>query len=124
MADEESTRAPLKVTFEQSGGFAGLLKGCVLDADELPADAGAELRRLVAASGLDVSREDVSREDLSREDLSREDLSRGARDRRQIAITIERGGERVAIVCDDGCTPEGARPLVAFLAARAKPVRP
>ena len=119
MADEESTRAPLKVTFEQSGGFAGLLKGCVLDADELPADAGAELRRLVAASGLDVSREDVSREDLSREDLSR-----GARDRRQIAITIERGGERVEIVCDDGCTPEGARPLVAFLAARARPQRP
>ena len=109
MADEESTRAPLKVTFEQSGGFAGLVKGCCLDADALPADESAELRRLVAASGLDVSRED---------------LSRGARDRRQIAITIERGGERVAIVCDDGCTPEGARPLVAFLAARARPVRP
>ena len=109
MADEESTRAPLKVTFEQSGGFAGLLKGCVIDADALPADESAELRRLVAASGLNVSCED---------------LSRGARDRRQLAITIERGGERVAIVCDDGCTPEGARPLVAFLAARAKPVRP
>lgn len=109
MADKESTRASLKVTFEQSGGFAGLVKGCMLDADALPADESAELRRLVAASGLDVSRED---------------LSRGARDRRQIAITIERGGERVAIVCDDGCTPEGARPLVAFLAARAKPVRP
>ena len=109
MADEESTRAPLKVTFEQSGGFAGLIKGCVLDADELPPDVAAELRRLVAASGLDVSRED---------------LSRDARDRRQLAITIDRGGERVTIVCDDGCTPEGARPLVAFLAARAKPVRP
>ena len=109
MADEESTRAPLKVTFEQSGGFAGLLKGCVLDADALPADESAELRRLVASSGLDVSREE---------------LSRGARDRRQIAITIDRGGERVEIVCDDGSTPEGARPLVAFLAARARPQRP
>jgi hypothetical protein len=109
MADEESTRPPLKVTFEQSGGFAGLVKGCVLSADELPADVAAELHRLVASSGLDVSRED---------------LSRGARDRRQIAITIDRGGERVAIVCDDGCTPEGARPLVAFLAARARPQRP
>ena len=109
MADEESTRAPLKVTFEQSGGFAGLVKGCVLDADALPADESAELRRLVASSGLDVSTED---------------LSRGARDRRQLAITIDRGGERVEIVCDDGCTPEGARPLVAFLAARARPQRP
>lgn len=109
MADDESPRAPLKVSFEQSGGFAGLVKGCVLDAGELPADESAELRRLVASSGLDVSSED---------------LSRGARDRRQIAITIDRGGERVAIVCDDGCTPEGARPLVAFLAARARPQRP
>ena len=36
----------LRVSFEQSGGFAGLLKGCVLDADELPADESAELRRL------------------------------------------------------------------------------
>ncbi len=109
MAGEESTRAPLKVAFEQSGGFAGLVKGCVLDADELPADESAELHRLVASSGLDVSTED---------------LSRGARDRRQIAITIERGGERVELVCDDGSTPEGARPLVAFLAARARPQRP
>ncbi len=109
MADVESPRAPLKVTFEQSGGFAGLVKGCVLDADALPADESAELRRLVAASGLETSSKVTSR---------------GARDRRQLAITIDRGGERVAIVCDDGCTPEGARPLVAFLAARAKPVRP
>lgn len=99
----------LRVSFEQSGGFAGLLKGCVLDADELPPDVAAELRRLVAASGLETSSEVTSR---------------GTRDRRQLAITIDRGGERVAIVCDDGCTPEGARPLVAFLAARAKPVRP
>ena len=70
MADEESTRAPLKVTFEQSGGFAGLVKGCVLDADALPADESAELRRLVAASGLETSSKVTSR---------------GARDRRQLA---------------------------------------
>ncbi len=109
MADRESPRAPLKVAFVQSGGFAGLVKGCSLDADELGPDAGAELRRLVASSGLDVSTEA---------------FSRGACDRRQIAITIERGGKRVEIVCDDGSTPEGARPLVAFLAARARPQRP
>jgi len=109
MADDESPPAPLKVAFEQSGGFAGLVKGCRLDADELPPDAGAELRRLVATSGLDVSMEATSR---------------GARDRRRIAITIERGGERVEIVCDDGSTPEGARSLVAFLAARARTQRP
>jgi hypothetical protein len=46
------------------------------------------------------------------------------RDRRQIAIEIDRAGETVRVVCDDGCTPESVRPLVAFLAARAKPVRP
>jgi hypothetical protein len=105
----EPAAPKLRVSFEQSGGFAGLLKSCVLDADELPADESAELRRLVAASGLETSSEAASR---------------GMRDRRQLAITIDRGGERVEIVCDDGSTPEDARPLVAFLVARAKPVRP
>jgi hypothetical protein len=109
MADDESLPPPLKVAFEQSGGFAGLVKGCVLDAGALPADESAELRRLVAASGLVVS--SAAR-------------SRGVHDRRQYAITIERGGKCVEIVCDDGCTPETARPLVAFLAARARPQRP
>jgi hypothetical protein len=113
MADDGRSPEPaaptLRVSFEQSGGFAGLLKGCVLDADELPAAESAELRRLVAASGLETSSEVTSR---------------GMRDRRQLAITIDRGGETVRVACDDGCTPERARPLVAFLAARAKPVRP
>jgi len=107
--EQQPEPAKLRVSFEQSGGFAGLLKGCVLEADELPADEGAELRRLVVASGLKTSAETASP---------------GMRDRRQLTITIDRGGERVEIVCDDGCTPEEARPLVAFLAARAKPVRP
>jgi hypothetical protein len=105
----EPAAPTLRVSFEQSGGLAGLLKGCMLDADELPADESAELRRLVAASGLETSSEATSR---------------GTRDRRQLAITIDRGGERIEIVCDDGSTPEDARPLVAFLAARSRPQRP
>lgn len=111
MADAGETAEParLRVSFEQSGGFAGLVKGCVLDAGKLPAEEAAELRRLVAASGLETSSEATSR---------------GMRDRRQIAIEIDRAGETVRVVCDDGCTPENVRPLVAFLAARAKPVRP
>jgi hypothetical protein len=109
MADDEAPRPTLRVSFEQSGGFAGLVKGCILDAEGLAPDAGAELRRLVAASGLETSIRSVSP---------------GTCDRRQYAILIERGGERVELVCDDGSTPEGARPLVAFLAARARPQRP
>ena len=113
MADDGRSAEPatptLRVSFEQSGGFAGLVKGCVLDAGTLPADVAAELRSLVASSGLDASSEVHSR---------------GACDRRQYAITIDRGGKCVEIVCDDGCTPETARPLVAFLAARARPQRP
>ncbi len=26
----------MKVTFQQSGGFAGLIRGCILDTDSLP----------------------------------------------------------------------------------------
>ena len=109
MADVDSPRPALKVVFEQSGGFAGLVKGCSLDADELAPDDAAELQRLVALSGLSASSAVITP---------------GARDRRQYAITIERGGERVEIVCDDGSAPEGARALVAGLAPRARPQRP
>ena len=44
----EPAAPTLRVSFEQSGGFAGLLKGCVLDANELPADESAELTEVLA----------------------------------------------------------------------------
>jgi hypothetical protein len=96
----------MKITFLESGGFAGGLRGCRLDAAGLsPADL-ATLERLVAASGLDSSGER---------------FAPGGRDRRQFDLAIEAAGRVVRVSCDESSLPDPARPLVEFLAARATP---
>lgn len=101
--------AAVRVAFTQSGGFAGLVRGCTLDAAALEPAERDEFERLVAESGLDASVEATAP---------------GSRDRRQYAIEIERGATRVRVVCDDATLPAPARPLVAFLVARARPITP
>ena len=96
----------MKITFLQSGGFAGMLKGCTIDTADLAADERQELESLIAASGLTES-------------LER--FSSAGRDLRQYEIVIEQHATVHRIVCDDRSVPESARPLVAFLAARARP---
>jgi hypothetical protein len=96
----------MKITFLESGGFAGGLRGCRLDAAGLsPADL-ATLEQLVAASGLDASSKR---------------FSSSGRDRRQYDLAIEAAGRVVRVSCDESGLPAEARPLVEFLAARARP---
>ena len=97
------------VEFTQSGGFAGLVKGCTLDAAAMEAETRAEFERLVAGSGLEASCEA---------------LSPSARDRKRYSIAITRSGTTVTVVCDDATLPPEARDLLAYLAARARPVTP
>ena len=99
----------MKITFRQSGGFMGLVRGCTVDTSTLAADEQSRVEALVEASTLTAS-------------FSRQ--SRGGRDRRQYEITIEHAAAHVHVVCDDGCLPEPARPLVAYLAGCARPVAP
>jgi hypothetical protein len=99
----------MRITFIQSGGFVGAVRGCRIDAAALPAEERRALEALVAESGLDAS-------------LERFDDA--ARDRKQYEIRIDRDGDAVRICCNDRCLPETARPLVGFLAARATPQRP
>lgn len=99
----------MRITFTQSGGFVGAVSGCLIDTAELaPADR-REAEDLVAASGLTGSFER---------------FSPSGRDRRQYEIRIEGDASPLTVVCDDASLPEAARPLVAFLAARARPRRP
>jgi hypothetical protein len=99
----------MKITFMQSGGFVGAVKGCVIDTTDLAPDEQRELESLVATSGLTESLERFS--------------STG-RDLRHYEIVIEQDARVQRIVCDDHSVPEAARPLVAFLAARARPQPP
>ena len=96
----------MKITFLQSGGFAGMLKGCTIDATDLAADERQELESLIAASGLTES-------------FDR--FSETGRDLRHYEIVIEQDAAVRRIVCDDHSVPAATRPLVAFLSARARP---
>ena len=99
----------MKITFLQSGGFAGMLKGCTIDTIDLAADQRQELESLVAASGFSESCEQ---------------FSSAGRDLRQYEIVIEQHATVQRIVCDDRSVPDAARPLLAFLVARARPQPP
>lgn len=96
----------MRITFLQSGGFAGVLRGVRLDAGSLPAAERAELERLVAGCGVE---------------RSCECFAPAARDRTQYDLAIERRERVVRLSCDDASLPGAARPLIEFLAARATP---
>ena len=99
----------MKITFLQSGGFAGMLKGCTIEAADLAPEERQELESLVAASGLGESFER---------------FSSAGRDLRQYEIVIEQHANVQRMACDDRSVPEAARPLLAFLVARARPQPP
>jgi len=99
----------MKITFLQSGGFAGLLRGVRLDAATLGLPERSELERLVADCGLERSAE----------------RSAGpGRDRQRYDLAIESRGRVVRLSCDEASLPDEARPLVAFLKSRATPQGP
>ncbi len=99
----------MRITFTQSGGFAGLFRHCRLDATALNADERREVEALVRESGLTESWER---------------FAAMARDVKQYEIEIDRDGGSVRVCCDDQCLPVAARPLVAYLAARSQPGPP
>lgn len=99
----------MRISFTRSGGFVGGLAGCRIDTAEIDPAERREVESLVAASGLTESFER---------------FSSTARDLRQYEVVIEADGRTISVVCDEGGLPAAARPLVAFLSARARPQRP
>jgi hypothetical protein len=99
----------MKVRFRQSGGFAGLVRGAELDTDSLPPTQAAELERLVAAASLPSGKRATA----------------AGADRQQYEIAVERtGAHRIESRFGDGDLTDELAALVAFLRARAKPVKP
>jgi hypothetical protein len=99
----------MRITFTQSGGFAGLVKSARLDATALPSDDLRRLEELVQASGLTESWER---------------FTDAARDLKQYEIVIDRDAGTIRVCCDERCLTAAMRPLVGFLAERAKPGPP
>lgn len=96
----------MRVTFLQSGGVVGAVRGCELDSGSLLPDEARELESLVLSSGITESGEFLSPE---------------GRDLRLYEIRVENGSNIVAVTFDDRTLPEQARPLVSYLRRNAKP---
>ncbi|BAY09923.1 protealysin inhibitor emfourin [Calothrix sp. NIES-2098] len=97
----------MKVKFSQSGGYAGLIRGCELDTDSLPADEAAKLKSLVEQSGI-----------LHAQSKS----TPQARDLLNYKITIETNEGAPTVSFDDLSLPENAQPLLKYLQGCAKPM--
>jgi hypothetical protein len=107
----------MRISFEQTGGFAGLAIGCRLQTDGLSEPERGELEKLIDEAGLEPC----------------ECFAEGCRDLRVYEIVIEedagrpgsgRGRAPVRAVFDERSVPPAARRLVAFLRARSGPQPP
>lgn len=97
----------MKIKFRQSGGFAGVLRGCDLDTASLPPQEARELEQLVHAAGLSQSSQT---------------LSPGSRDRLQYDIELKQNGDVGKVQFDDGSVPQNFRPLLQYLKKKSHPV--
>ena len=96
----------MKITFRQSGGYAGLIKGCELDTDELPANEATAIKGWVKSSGILVLKSAHSK---------------AARDVFNYSIAIETSEGAHHVEVDDTTVPESLRPLLNYLRKRAEP---
>jgi len=100
----------MRIRFVQSGGFAGLLRECEIDTQRLPPAEARQVDDLVRTSGIPETGEYI-------------EMTPEARDLQVYNLTIEGDGRQVRVVYDDLSAPSRARPLIAYLAKQAKPVR-
>jgi hypothetical protein len=100
-------RERVRAELRRAAGFAGRSLHVILDADELPADRAALLRRLVRA--VDLTRVGAKLPAASGADLMRFDLS------------IEDGGRHWRGTAYEPYVPTELRPLLQFLVTSAGP---
>ncbi len=97
----------MKITFRQSGGFAGLALGCEIDTRVLPADEAAEIEKLVKACGVLKSKFTLFRI--------------AACDIFGYSISVESSDISYRVGFSDLTIPEGAHPLLNYLKRHARP---
>jgi hypothetical protein len=99
----------LRLTFRETGGFAPVLRGCVLDAALLSAELAAELRALVNASDI-----------LHMTDRRLP----AAADMRVLSFAIRDDGREHDVRFDAGAIPRSLTPLLAFVRRHAVDLLP
>jgi len=100
----------MRITFERSGGFAGLTSTVELDTESLPPDEAHNVQKMV---------EDANFFNLPASILAR---SQGA-DRFQYVVTVEVEDKQHTVRMEDGAIPDAQRPLVNYLTKMAKEKR-
>jgi hypothetical protein len=96
----------MKISFERTGGFAGMRMATTLDLDSLPDSEAAALRKLIT--------------DADFFNLMMPDVGKVIPDGFQYAITIEGDGKQRTIQVTDGAVPDKLRPLLDDLSVRAR----
>ena len=96
----------MRVRFQQSGGYAGLIRGCEFDTESLPPREARVLRFLVKKSNIKGNQRFITKD---------------ARDLRTYSITVELNEESNNVSFDEMTVPEEVRELLNFLESRAKP---
>jgi hypothetical protein len=94
-----------KIRFRQSGGFAGLVRGCDVEFDELDVADRAALERHARSSPTPPAPSE-------------------ARDQIVYEIEMETDAGARRLEFDEASVPKDLAPLVKALAGRSKPVRP
>ena len=98
----------MKIQFQQSGGFAGLIRGCEIDTQLLSPDEAAQLQSLVRQSGI-----------LQLQSQRTEN----AADLFNYEIVIEtEDGNRYSISSDDNSLPQSVKPLLEYLQSQCQPI--
>ncbi|MCZ8121601.1 MAG: hypothetical protein O9295_27025 [Microcystis sp. LE18-22.4A] len=98
----------MKIQFQQSGGFAGLIRGCEIDTQLLSPDEAAQLQSLVKQSGI-----------LQLQSQRTEN----AADLFNYEIVIEtEDGNRYSISSDDNSLPQSVKPLLEYLQSQCQPI--
>ncbi len=97
----------MKIKFRESGGFAGLIRGCDIDTKQLSAQQTAELESLVTHSGI-----------FQRQGKA----TPNARDvfNYELVVETSQGTHRASF--NDMNLPESAIPLLEYLQERAEPI--
>ncbi|MEP7289221.1 MAG: protealysin inhibitor emfourin [Chloroflexota bacterium] len=96
----------MRLTFERSGGFAGMRLTASVDTDTLPAEEAAALNREVAVAHVF--------------DLPAVLNAPSGADQFSYTLTVEANGKQHTIEANEGGVPETLRPLLQHLTSLAR----
>ena len=94
------------ISFERSGGFAGMTSKVEVDSKDLSENEKKEVLTMIEKSGFFAFQPDST--------------SRSIPDQFQYTITIEQGGQKRTLELGESSVPDSLRPLIDYLSRKAR----